>query len=210
MNGQTKNRLETTSPTKHIMVGVSTIANKLRPMGETGIWLVVFGDLVLFGLFFGMCAHGYYLDPSRFRADQSLLDRDIGLVNTLLLLTSSLFVALAVDAARNQGQRIAGYFCTGVACGLGFVAIKSVEWAVKFQAGIGVSSSDFFMYFFTLCGIHLAHVVVGLIVLTIMWRHCQRQPLDRNVPMLESGAIFWHLVDVLWVMLFALLYLVRK
>jgi nitric oxide reductase NorE protein len=187
--------------------GESTVGR--RTVGEIGIWIVIFGDLVMFGLFFSVYAWYYRQDPEVFAQGQSLLDRTIGLTNTLLLLTSSLFVAIATDAARQSGRRVTPGFAGGIACGLGFVALKALEWSAKFASGLAITSSDFFMYFFTLSGIHLAHVIVGLIVLTLMLRHCQRATTTRNVAMLESGAIFWHLVDMLWVMLFALLYLVR-
>lgn len=178
-------------------------------VGELGIWIVIFGDLAMFGLFFCVYAWYYRQDPLLFSQGQALLDRTIGLTNTLLLLTSSLFVALATHAVREPGRRFAHWFIGAIACGVGFVALKTLEWSAKFSNGLSLTTNDFFMYFFTLSGIHLAHVVIGLIVLAWMLRHCQRVVSGRNIAMLESGAIFWHLVDVLWVMLFALLYLVR-
>jgi nitric oxide reductase NorE protein len=180
-----------------------------RTVGEIGIWIVIFGDLVIFGLFFAIYAWYYRQDPAVFSQAQALLDRTIGLTNTLLLLTSSLFVAMATDAARRPGRDTTLWFAGGIACGLGFVALKALEWSSKIQEGLSITTNDFFMYFFVFGGIHLAHVIVGLIVLAVMLRHCQRATTTRNVPMLESGAIFWHLVDLLWVMLFALFYLVR-
>lgn len=180
-----------------------------RMIGETGVWVVVFGDLAMFGLFFLTYAVYYRADPAAFAAQQALLDRPIGLVNTLLLLTSSLFVALGVDAARHGSRAAARWFLLGILGGLGFVALKSFEWSQKFASGISISSGDFFMFFFTLSGIHLAHVLAGLVVLAVMAKHVARAPDGANLPLLESGAAFWHLVDLLWVFLFALLYLVR-
>lgn len=178
-------------------------------IGEPGIWIVVFGDLLAFALAFGLFAAGYRDDPAGFAAGQAALDRPLGLANTLLLLTSSLCVAQGVESARAGRARPERWLQFGMACGGGFVLLKGVEWAGKIGAGIGITTSDFFMWFFALGGLHLIHVLIGLLVLALMARLCARPADARRDALLESGAAFWHLVDVLWVFLFALFYLVR-
>jgi nitric oxide reductase NorE protein len=101
-------------------------------------------------------------------------------------------------------------FGAGLLFGGGFVAVKVLEYGEKVRDGIGASTSEFFMFFYVLTGIHLLHLVIGLIVLAWMrakassaWR------THRDVALVECGGVYWHMVDLLWVALFALLYLLR-
>jgi nitric oxide reductase NorE protein len=91
-----------------------------------------------------------------------------------------------------------------------FMVSKSIEYFEKFAAGVRPATNDFFMWYFTLTGIHLLHVVFGTSLLTYLWIRSRRGTYDhlhRAVP--ESVASYWHLVDLLWVMLFPLLYLMK-
>jgi nitric oxide reductase NorE protein len=92
----------------------------------------------------------------------------------------------------------------------GFVIVKALQWSARFAAGQTISTNDFFMFYFMYTGIHLLHVLLGLIVLTLLFLAAGRPSLDANaVRLVESGGIFWHLVDLLWVVLFALFYLLK-
>jgi nitric oxide reductase NorE protein len=87
---------------------------------------------------------------------------------------------------------------------------KAIEYTEKLNAGISLLSNDFFMYYFTLTGIHLFHVVAGNVVLLVLWFKARSQSFDPARPVvLECGAIYWHFVDLIWIILFPLLYLVR-
>jgi nitric oxide reductase NorE protein len=176
--------------------------------GEAGIWVVIFGDLALFSLFFLTYADYYRHDPALFHAGQAMLDRGIGIANTLLLLTSSLFVALATRAL-GRPHRARRLFLGGMLCGLGFAVLKIIEWRAKLALGLGLSSSPFAIFYFMLTGIHFAHLCIGLAVLALVRAKAGRIAAPRDIALIESGALFWHLVDLLWVYLFALLYLVR-
>jgi nitric oxide reductase NorE protein len=165
------------------------------------------GELLLFSIFFITIAATRAADPEQFLHAQATLDRSLGLANTLLLLTSSLFVALAVGRLRegkNGGVRL---LHIAMACGCGFVAIKAVEYGEKVAAGIGFTTSDFFTFYFAFTGVHLAHVLLGLLALGWI-SAAARAPISRQqTNMIECAAIFWHLVDLLWIVLFALFYL---
>ena len=149
----------------------------------------------------------YRLSGGAFATQQALLNRDIGLANTMLMLTSSLFVARGVEAVAADPARFRRQVLWAMVCGAGFVVLKAVEWGARFRAGITIQSSDFFRYYFALSGIHLAHVLVGLGVLALIRARSRR--IDGDLRLIEGGACFWHLVDILWVVLFPLLYLVR-
>lgn len=180
-----------------------------RIPGELGIWLFVAGDLIVFSVFFVLIALGQKENSDLFLQSRARLDLGAGLLNTLLLLTGSWFVAIGVERCRTGLSGTASrYFSLGIVCGAGFVANKGLEWSAKFAQGISPASNDFFMYFFVFTGIHLFHVLVGIGVLFMM-RSVSRNPEmnARRIRTLESGATFWHLVDLLWIVLFALLYL---
>lgn len=176
--------------------------------GEAGIWILVIGDLFVFALFFGTVAYYRIGQVALFSASQAMLEQGFGLANTLLLLTSSLCVAKAVEAMRagahTTASRLVG---AAMAMGAGFVAIKATEYAHKLGAGVLPTTNDFFMLYFVFTGIHLVHVIAGLVLLSLMRGWVGKA--DGNSALAECGAIFWHLVDVLWIILFAIFYLHR-
>ncbi len=146
-----------------------------------------------------------------FARDHATLHVALGTLNTVLLLSSSLVVVLAVQRVLG-GRRVGAWRLIAVAlrCGAGFVAVKAVEWTQLFTARKGVGSGEFFSYYFMFTGIHLLHVLIGLAVLSRLIV-VVRQPefSAKQARLCETGGIFWHMVDLLWVVLFALFYLVR-
>ena len=179
--------------------------------GEAGIWVLIGGDLVVFSLFFATFLFYRGEDPATFRSAQLQLNQGFGALNTLLMLSSSWFVATAVRAARSGRRRPAGLgLLLAMACGLGFVASKFFEYREKLHAGITPATNDFFMYYFVFTGIHAVHVLAGMGALLFVARQVASRPLEsRTLRNIESGASFWHLVDLLWIVLFALLYLLH-
>lgn len=177
--------------------------------GEIGIWLFVGGDLLIFSAFFIVIALGYQEQAELFDQSRTTLDMWVGVLNTFFLLTGSWFVAKGVESCRtNHGVASTRYLSLGIVCGLLFVANKSFEWGLKISNGVNPTTNDFFMYFFVFTGIHLVHVLVGLGVLLVA-RSVSRRPTlhDKDIRTIESGATFWHLVDLLWIALFSLFYL---
>ena len=196
----------------HMVSGTKVVPARHLP-GEEGIWVFVGGDLVVFSLFFILFLYYRAQDVVLFERSQHELIRGLGLLNTIILLTSSLFVALAVASAR-QGlhARAATLLLGGVASGVAFGISKAVEYADKFAHGITLQTNNFFMFYFMLTGIHMVHVIVATGLLIYLWQTTRAAthavtPGPNYISTLEAGAIFWHLVDLLWVVLFALLYL---
>jgi nitric oxide reductase NorE protein len=181
---------------------------KILP-GEEGVWMLVLGDMIVFGLFFVTYLYYRAQEADLFNRSQALLNRQFGVVNTLLLLTSSWLVVMAVEAIRDRRNRRAkALLRVAFLCGVGFCIIKAIEYAEKFNAGITLVTNNFFMYYFMYTGIHLLHVIIGLgVLLFLMHKTDATAPADARL--FESGAIFWHMVDLLWIMMFPLLYLVR-
>jgi nitric oxide reductase NorE protein len=175
------------------------------------MWIFLLGDMMVFALLFGVYLDNHQRQLALFDRSQLRLDPTYGAVNTLLLLTASLFVARAVAVMR-RGTPSAGtreIWCA-LTCGLGFGVVKSVEWGEKLSAGLHPSTNHFFMFYFVLTGLHFFHYVIGMGMLLFIRRLSRRSELSaRQVVYLEGAACFWHMVDLLWLVLFPLLYLVR-
>ncbi|GAB4902638.1 hypothetical protein MAHJHV29_49270 [Mycobacterium avium subsp. hominissuis] len=119
---------------------------------------------------------------------------------------------VGVQAARRQQPQIPSRcFALALGCGAGFIAVKYFEYSETIRAGFTLNSNDFFMYYYTCTGIHLIHVVIGMGVLATLTAYSRSGRFTTaKIGHIESGASFWHLVDLLWIVLFALLYLVGQ
>jgi nitric oxide reductase NorE protein len=179
--------------------------------GEAGVWVFIFGDLVVFGLLFSVFSYYRAHDVALYTQTQATLNQNLGALNTLILLASSWFVFMGVDAVRTGRRLLAPrMLAAAFLCGAGFGAVKFVEYGEKIRAGITPVTNDFYMYYYVLTGLHFVHVLIGMAVLAFMWSKSHKpQPTDGDVSMLESGASYWHMVDLLWIVLFPLIYLVR-
>lgn len=195
--------------------GIETEAEQARRAthvpGEPGVWLLLLGEMSFFALLFASFLYYRVLDPTGFAQAQQELNQSVGLVNTLLLLTSSLFVAQGVRAVRSADTATAPrMFFLGIGCAVGFVLCKVFEYHELFDRGIAIGDHTFYSFYFGLTVLHLGHVVIGTILLTLMAAATRRR-LEKptHLAMVESGACFWHMVDLLWIIIFALLYLVE-
>ena len=162
---------------------------------------------MVFGLFFLVFAFERRGETQLFRVSQQWLNRGLGFADTVLLLTSSLWVALAMRSFKEGEARRARRWTLGaIACGLCFILLKGIEYWQKLAQGITLNTNDFFVCYFVFTGLHLLHVILGVGVLVYI-----RAAVTSALPtpahtLIEGGSVFWHLVDVIWVFLFALLY----
>ena len=182
-----------------------------RLPGVDGVWVFIGADSVIFAILFLSFMQERLKNPDVFEASRQTLNMHLGGIDTLILLTSSWSVALAVQAMkRDLVDREPLLLLGGAVTGLMFMVSKAIEYFQKFAHGITPGTNPFFMWYFTLTGIHLIHVVVGTSMLTYLWIRSRRGTYDhlhKAVP--ESVASYWHLVDLLWVVLFPLLYLMK-
>jgi nitric oxide reductase NorE protein len=180
-----------------------------RIPGEVGIWVFILGDLAIFALFFVTFVVDRSADPATFEASRDQLHLSWGAVNTLLLLTGSLFVVWGVHAARDGRVRESSRFVSwAMGCGVLFGVDKVLEYADKISSGHTPGSNTFFTYFFCFTGLHALHLVIALFVLARMrWLLARPDFGPPDITTLETAATYWHLVDLLWIVLFALLYL---
>jgi len=171
--------------------------------GNPLMWVLIISELLVFGAFFLGFGVARMLQPELFRAGQAMLDVRLGGLNTLILVTSGWLAAEAVRA-RLAGRVGASrrWQAGAMALGVGFLVVKAVEYADKAAHGIGIETDTFFTLFFLMTGFHALHVVMGLVLLAIVaWRNSPDN--------METGAAFWHMVDLIWIVLFPIVYLVR-
>jgi nitric oxide reductase NorE protein len=196
--------------TDKVSAGPAPEENHAVP-GEVGIWVFVLGDMFVFGLFFTVFVYYRGLDVELYRASQATLNQNYGALNTLLLLFSSWFVVLAVIDVREHAARYAARLLgLAMLCGLGFSLVKVVEYREKLGAGFGIMTNDFYMYYYIFTGLHFVHVIIGLGVLIYLLSMVRAGVKSAGeLRIFESGAIYWHMVDLLWIVLFPLLYLLQ-
>lgn len=177
--------------------------------GERDMWYFVLFEALIFTAYF--IAYMVYRmgDPELFLAGQATLDQNYGAANTLILLTSSLFMAMAVNAVRggnlSSGRR---NIVITLAFGALFIVSKGFEYAAKMKVGIVLSTNLFYSFYYFLTAIHVLHVLIGFVILTIVWLQL-RNASQQNLEQVQTGATYWHMVDFLWVFIFALLYVMR-
>ena len=174
--------------------------------GDIDMWVMILGDLFFFGCYFVTYMVFRAMSPTEFAPAQRHLNIDIGVTNTVVLLTSSMFVALAVISARQAAAKTAQRLVLAAgACGVVFAALKAYEWHQEISRGFTIGN-EFFSFYYALTGIHLAHLGLGLLVLGVVYREL-RSPRGRRISLVEQGALYWHMIDLLWVVIFAILYL---
>jgi nitric oxide reductase NorE protein len=178
--------------------------------GEAGIWVFIFGDMVIFAVLFATFLYYRGKNVELFDRSQTALNQNYGAVNTVVLLVSSLLVVLAVRAVRKRMPLAPQLVAGAIACGIIFSLLKVLEYTQKVSHGITPATNDFFMFYFVLTGLHWFHLAVGLAVLTTLYVFTRKPELtERRYAFIEGGACFWHMVDLLWIVLFPLLYLVK-
>lgn len=189
----------------------SEIVESKRLPGDLAIWIFILAEMLAFAVFFSAYAFARASNVELFNQYQQTLDRNAGALNTVLLITGSWFVVLAVQAAhRDDGKAISRNIALGFICGAGFLVIKVFEYAEKFGAGISLSTNTFYMFYISLTFFHFMHVILGMVILTAIWLQARKGAYtSQNAHGLESGAAYWHMVDLLWIILFPLVYVMR-
>lgn len=188
------------------------MSEKKQPLawlpGEIGIWIFILLDLAVFALFFLCIAYYRLTEPESFIDGHRYLNTFPALINTIVLLTGSLSVVRAVQVMRgplSQQKKAQHFLILAASCGVAFVVVKIVEYEHLFGSGITINTSSFFLCYIGFTMVHLLHVIIGtcvLVTFSVLIRRGRATPTD-----VESGALYWHMVDLLWLALFPLLYL---
>jgi nitric oxide reductase NorE protein len=182
-----------------------------RLPGDLAIWIFILAEMAAFAVFFAVYAFARARNVELFDAAQLTLDRRAGMINTLLLVTGGWFAAGAVHAARADRLAAASRgLWLALACGAGFLLVKLFEYADKFAAGVSMSTNTFYLFYFSLTFFHFLHVVLGMAILGILLGRLRQGAYGRHdVRGLETGTAYWHMVDLLWIVLFPLVYVMR-
>jgi nitric oxide reductase NorE protein len=177
--------------------------------GQPDMWVLVLFEAAIFTSYFVVYMIYRVGDPALYLSSQAQLSPLSGVLNTLVLLTSSWSMARCVDRARlgDHGGARRNVFLT-ILLGLVFTVSKLYEWGVKSGQGLTLTTNGFFSFYYFLTGIHLLHVLMGFVVLGVVIYQLS-SPARRSQEIIETGATYWHMVDFLWVVIFALLYVVR-
>jgi len=188
---------------------------------KIGMWLFLFTELILFGGMFLAYAVYRYQYGDFFALASKKLDVFFGLINTLILLTSSLTMAMSITAIRRESKKLSMLFLAlTIFFALLFMVNKYFEWSAKFSSGIFPGSTEllnqpkgiiiYFGLYFVMTGLHALHVLIGMVILLVMFFYLKSDVINSDYYiMLENSGLYWHLVDIIWIFLFPLFYLIH-
>jgi nitric oxide reductase NorE protein len=180
--------------------------NLYYPPGGILIWIIIFLELITFGI--AMISMAYYgrQEAMSFHESRLQLNAAYGLVNTIFLLTSGFFMADAVKEFKSdQFSKARQYTGLAMVLGILFLILKSVEYSAKIDAGLTLSYNTFFSFYWLLTLFHVVHVIVGLVILSFFFIGIKNR--STALEDLEAGAAFWHMCDLIWILLFPVIYL---
>lgn len=185
-----------------------------------GMWLFLYSEIILFGGLFVLYAVYFHNHAQYFAEGGKELNRVIGALNTIVLLVSSFTVAASITAIQREkkGQAI-GLLLFSLFCGVIFLVNKYFEWGAKIHHDIYPNSATlqdgapgfniFFGLYYVITGLHGLHVIIGMVLLSISLAMILRNRITASrFSMLENSGLYWHLVDLIWIFVFPLFYLV--
>ncbi|MGD8306726.1 MAG: cytochrome c oxidase subunit 3 family protein [Ignavibacteria bacterium] len=185
-----------------------------------GMWLFLFTELILFGGMFIAYSVYRFANPEAFHIAAQELNTVIGTFNTIILLTSSLTMAMSITAIQRNKKSLSIFFqFLTIALALFFMVNKYFEWTAKFNHGIYPGSETllnadagqilFFGLYYVMTGLHGLHVIVGMVMIAVLMRFTSKGIVTHdNYVKLENTGLYWHLVDIIWIFLFPLFYLI--
>jgi cytochrome c oxidase subunit 3 len=187
---------------------------------KLGMWLFIFTELLLFGGLFIVYSIYRYMHPTAFGLAAEELDVTVGTVNTVILLVSSMTIAMAATSIQKKDKRTT-LILIGITLVLALVFLvnKWFEWSAKIEhqlypgspllEELGHGDTLFYGLYFFMTGLHALHIVVGMVILSVVFVFVWKDKLTfDNFQLLENGGLYWHLVDVIWIFLFPLFYLI--
>ncbi len=188
-----------------------------HPPGDFAIWIIIYVELITFGLLFIGYAVSRRGDIELFSQSQLVVSQTSGFINTLLLITSSYFVAKGVHVIKNMTKKslekssdaASKWLLYAIMLGVTFLIVKLSEFSHIFGEGITLSTNKFFMFYIFLTVFHFMHVFLGLIILFNLYKKTKMQGyISDDCSGMETGASYWHMVDLLWIVLFPLVYII--
>lgn len=188
---------------------------------KLGMWLFIFTEILLFGALFLVYSVYRFKNQDAFHAAALNLDTVIGTINTVILLVSSATIAMSISALQQKNKKLAiTLMIITLVLAFSFLVNKYFEWGAKFHHGLypgaehlmslGHGQNQFFFLYFFMTGLHAFHVIVGMGFIIFVMRQVIRDDLTyNNYTRLENAGLYWHLVDLIWIYLFPLFYLIH-
>ncbi|MEX1382125.1 cytochrome c oxidase subunit 3 [Lutibacter sp.] len=186
-----------------------SVKNLYYPPGGILLWIVIFLELFTFGM--ALVAMVYYSkdEPEVFHNSRLLLNTTFGAVNTVFLLTSGFFMAKSVESFKeNNIKKTANFLRWTLLGGLLFLVLKSVEYYFKIENGFTMNFNTFFSFYWMLTLFHVIHVIVGLVILISVYFGIKKPIVTTSIEDFEASAAFWHMCDLIWLLLFPVIYLI--
>tara|TARA_R110001583_G_scaffold82774_1_gene219271 strand:+ start:2669 stop:3250 length:582 start_codon:yes stop_codon:yes gene_type:complete len=192
-------------------MGTATVNGKniFYPPGGILMWIIIFLELFTFGM--ALVAMAYYSkeEPAIFHNSRMLLNTAYGTINTILLITSGFFMAQSVKSLKEGAiKKSSWYLKLTMLGGLLFLILKSIEYYDKIEAGLTIGYNTFFTFYWMLTLFHVIHVIVGLVILGSVYLGLKNEKSTTTIEDVEASATFWHMCDLIWLMLFPIIYLI--
>ena len=189
---------------------------------KIGMWLFIFTELLLFGGLFIVYSVYRFMNPDAFHLAAEELNTTIGAINTVILLVSSMTIAISTSTLQMKKKGVTLLLLSiTVLLGLVFLVNKYFEWGAKFGHGIWPGSEHmkttmsqgeilFFGLYYVMTGLHALHIIIGLIIIFFAIHRVNKGTVNENrAALLENAGLYWHLVDLIWIFLFPLFYLIH-
>ncbi len=191
---------------------VGDVLEEKEPLpGDLAIWFFIMAELLVFGVFFIVYVFVRSNNLELFNTYQLELHREAGVINTIALITSSYFVAMGVHAIKNNNIKQTGrMLLLALAMGFVFLIVKIWEYSHIFGASIHLSTNTFYTFYISLTFFHFMHVMMGMVILGALYYYLRQGGYSaENHQGIETGASYWHMVDLVWIVLFPLVYIIR-
>lgn len=183
--------------------------NIFYPPGGILMWIIVFLELITFGMALIAMAVYSKQEPQIFHNSRLLLNTTFGAINTVFLITSGFFMVLSVQYFKeNKLDKTKIYLKLTILGGLLFLALKGLEYYQKMEAGLTIGFDTFFTFYWMLTLFHVIHVVVGLVILFSVHIALNKKKSNLKLEDFEASATFWHMCDLIWLLLFPIIYLI--
>ena len=185
------------------------VKNIYYPPGGILMWIIIFLELITFGM--ALIAMAIYSKDESviFHNSRLLLNTTYGTINTIFLITSGFFMAQSVHSLKSGNiKKSKLYLKLTMLGGVLFLILKGIEYYAKIEAGLTVGHNTFFTFYWMLTLFHVIHVIVGLVILTTVYFGLKKEKTPSSIEDVEASAAFWHMCDLIWLLLFPIIYLI--
>lgn len=178
------------------------------PPGGILMWIIIFLELITFGVALISMAHYSSQEIELFHNSSLRLNTTFGMINTMFLLASGFFMAVSVtEFKKGNKTKFKKLLILTMLFGCLFLGLKSFEYVEKINEGITIGYNMFFTFYWMLTLFHVIHVMVGLVILASVYFGISKEKSNTSIEDIEASAAFWHMCDLIWLMLFPVIYL---